>query len=78
MLFGVFLALNKTVERLAARGMKLDDFNYTSKDIADEIYSAMNSTSFLGVSVSLWLYILKFNIVDIILIENMHSSLIFA
>lgn len=38
------------MERLAGRGRSLKDFTYTDKEIADEIYSAMNSTQFLGVS----------------------------
>lgn len=50
--WSVALAFNKTMERLKAKGRSLKDFTYTDKDIADEIYAAMNSTQFLGVSVS--------------------------
>lgn len=50
--WSVALAFNKTMERLKERGRSLKDFTYTDKDIADEIYAAMNSTQFLGVSVS--------------------------
>ncbi|XP_055388221.1 gamma-aminobutyric acid type B receptor subunit 1 [Condylostylus longicornis] len=48
--WSVALAFNKTMERLSARKRFLKDFTYTDKDIADEIYAAMNSTQFLGVS----------------------------
>nr|KAG5700492.1 hypothetical protein BaRGS_013979 [Batillaria attramentaria] len=41
-------ALNKTANRLAEKGMKLEDFDYYNEEIAQEIYSAMNSTKFLG------------------------------
>lgn len=46
------LALNKTMVSLRKRNMKLDDFTYSNAIIADEIYSAMENTRFLGVSVS--------------------------
>ena len=32
--------------------MRLEDFDYYNEEIAQEIYSAMNSTKFLGISVS--------------------------
>ncbi|XP_021367272.1 gamma-aminobutyric acid type B receptor subunit 1-like [Mizuhopecten yessoensis] len=44
------LALNRTSMRLSKHNKKLEDFNYYSEDIRREIYSAMNDTSFLGVS----------------------------
>ena len=52
--WSVALAFNRTMERLARKDKKrsLKDFTYTDGDIAGEIYAAMNSTSFLGVSVS--------------------------
>lgn len=50
--WSVALAFNKTMDRLKQRKKSLRDFTYTDKDIADEIYAAMNSTQFLGVSVS--------------------------
>lgn len=52
--WSVALAFNKTMERLKLKkkGRSLKDFTYTDRDIADEIYAAMNSTQFLGVSVS--------------------------
>lgn len=40
------------MERLKQRQKSLRDFTYTDKEIADEIYAAMNSTQFLGISVS--------------------------
>lgn len=42
------------MESLARKDKKrsLKDFTYTDAEIAGEIYAAMNSTSFLGVSVS--------------------------
>ncbi|XP_067621174.1 gamma-aminobutyric acid type B receptor subunit 1 isoform X2 [Eurosta solidaginis] len=48
--WSVALAFNKTMERLKHRQKSLRDFTYTDKEIADEIYAAMNSTQFLGVS----------------------------
>ena len=45
------LALNRTMHRLAERGRSLDDFTYNDAVSAGEIYSAMNATQFLGVSV---------------------------
>ena len=30
--------------------MKLEDFDYNNEEITDAIYSAMNSTKFLGIS----------------------------
>uniref|UniRef100_A0A8C7Y9X7 Gamma-aminobutyric acid (GABA) B receptor, 1b n=1 Tax=Oryzias sinensis TaxID=183150 RepID=A0A8C7Y9X7_9TELE len=44
------LALNKTVGPLKARGYRLEDFNYNNRDITSEIYRAMNTSSFEGVS----------------------------
>lgn len=51
--WSVALAFNKTMERLKAKDKprSLKDFTYTDREIADEIYAAMNSTQFLGVSV---------------------------
>lgn len=46
------LALNKTVGPLKAKGHRLEDFNYNNRDITSEIYRAMNTSSFEGVSVS--------------------------
>lgn len=46
------LALNKTVAPLKARGRRLEDFNYNNHDITSEIYRALNTSSFEGVSVS--------------------------
>ncbi|KAJ3598170.1 hypothetical protein NHX12_001683 [Muraenolepis orangiensis] len=44
------LALNKTVAPLKAKGRRLEDFNYNNHDITAEIYRALNSSSFEGVS----------------------------
>lgn len=46
------LALNKTVGPLKAKGHRLEDFNYNNRHITSEIYRAMNTSSFEGVSVS--------------------------
>lgn len=46
------LALNKTVGPLKAKGYQLEDFNYNNKDITAEIYRALNTSSFEGISVS--------------------------
>ena len=54
--WSVALAFNRTMERLKGRKSSLKDFTYTDKTIADEIYAAMNSTQFLGVSVRIRLY----------------------
>lgn len=56
--WSVALAFNKTMERLKrkGKGRSLKDFTYTDRDIADEIYAAMNSTQFLGVSVSFFFF----------------------
>ncbi|KAK9306348.1 hypothetical protein QLX08_003030 [Tetragonisca angustula] len=48
--WSVALAFNKTMEKLSKQGKSLKNFTYTDKEIADEIYSAINSTQFLGVS----------------------------
>ncbi|XP_044727879.1 gamma-aminobutyric acid type B receptor subunit 1 isoform X1 [Chrysoperla carnea] len=48
--WSVALAFNKTMERLQKQGRSLKNFTYTDKETADEIYSAINSTQFLGVS----------------------------
>lgn len=39
------------MERLSKMGNSLKNFTYENKEIADEIYAAVNSTQFLGVSV---------------------------
>lgn len=46
------LALNKTVAPLRAKGWALEHFNYNNKEITAEIYRALNTSSFEGVSVS--------------------------
>ncbi|CAD6241162.1 GSCOCG00009184001-RA-CDS [Cotesia congregata] len=48
--WSVALAFNKTMDKLSKSGKSLKNFTYTDKEIADEIYSAINSTQFLGVS----------------------------
>jgi len=40
---------------LEKQGKSITSFNYNNKEIADYIYSAINSTQFLGISVSLFL-----------------------
>ncbi|XP_066967377.1 gamma-aminobutyric acid type B receptor subunit 1 isoform X3 [Macrobrachium rosenbergii] len=49
-IWSVALALNKTMETLKAIGRSIEEFTYTNKFIADELYKAMNATQFLGVS----------------------------
>uniref|UniRef100_A0A672KWU2 Gamma-aminobutyric acid type B receptor subunit 1-like n=1 Tax=Sinocyclocheilus grahami TaxID=75366 RepID=A0A672KWU2_SINGR len=44
------LALNKTVAPLRAKSWALEDFNYNNKEITAEIYRALNTSSFEGVS----------------------------
>ncbi|XP_065346154.1 gamma-aminobutyric acid type B receptor subunit 1 isoform X2 [Cloeon dipterum] len=48
--WAVALAFNKTMEKLDRVGKSLKNFTYTDKETADDIYSAINSTQFLGVS----------------------------
>ncbi|XP_012146878.1 gamma-aminobutyric acid type B receptor subunit 1 isoform X2 [Megachile rotundata] len=48
--WSVALAFNKTMEKLSKQGKSLKNFTYVDKEIAYEIYSAINSTQFLGVS----------------------------
>lgn len=56
--WSVALAFNKTMEQLKRKAKRrtLKDFTYTDADTAGEIYAAMNSTSFLGVSVCISLF----------------------
>lgn len=51
-IWALALALNKTVAPLKARGRRLEDFNYNNHDITSEIYRALNTSLFEGVSVS--------------------------
>ncbi|XP_023665622.1 gamma-aminobutyric acid type B receptor subunit 1 isoform X1 [Paramormyrops kingsleyae] len=44
------LALNKTVAPLKAKGWRLEDFNYNNREITAEIYRALNTSFFEGVS----------------------------
>lgn len=47
----VSTAFNKTMSILEKQGKSITSFNYNNKEIADHIYSAINSTQFLGISV---------------------------
>ncbi|GFY57616.1 gamma-aminobutyric acid type B receptor subunit 1 [Trichonephila inaurata madagascariensis] len=49
-IWAIALALNKTINQLKLHNKSIEDFSYTNDDIAKQIYSAMNSTQFLGVS----------------------------
>lgn len=49
-IWAIALALNKTINTLREYSMSIEDFTYTNRKIADEIWSAMNATQFLGVS----------------------------
>nr|XP_046272894.1 gamma-aminobutyric acid type B receptor subunit 1 [Scatophagus argus] len=44
------LALNKTVGPLKVKGHQLQDFNYNNREITAEIYRALNTSSFEGIS----------------------------
>ncbi|KAJ8680838.1 hypothetical protein QAD02_016625 [Eretmocerus hayati] len=48
--WSVALAFNKTMDKLSSRGKSLKNFTYNDKEMADEIYSAVNSTQFTGIS----------------------------
>lgn len=50
-IWALALALNKTSTELLKKGLRLEDFNYNNKNITDEIYRALNSSAFEGVSV---------------------------
>ena len=39
--------------RLERRGKSLEDFDYSNEELMKEIYMAMNTTDFVGVSVRL-------------------------
>ncbi|NWX94538.1 GABR1 protein, partial [Nothoprocta pentlandii] len=49
-IWALALALNKTSAELLKKGLRLEDFNYNNKNITDEIYRALNSSAFEGVS----------------------------
>ncbi|CAN8002636.1 unnamed protein product, partial [Ixodes hexagonus] len=49
-IWAIALALNKTISTLKENSMSIEDFTYTNKKIADEIWLAMAATEFLGVS----------------------------
>uniref|UniRef100_A0A672U3I1 Receptor ligand binding region domain-containing protein n=1 Tax=Strigops habroptila TaxID=2489341 RepID=A0A672U3I1_STRHB len=49
-IWALALALNKTSTELMKKGLRLEDFNYNNKNITDEIYRALNSSAFEGVS----------------------------
>lgn len=48
------IAFNKTMSILEKQGKSITSFNYNNKEVADHIYSAINSTQFLGISVSIY------------------------
>ncbi|XP_016847283.1 gamma-aminobutyric acid type B receptor subunit 1 [Anolis carolinensis] len=49
-IWALALALNKTSAELVKKGLRLEDFNYNNRTITDEIYRALNSSAFEGVS----------------------------
>ncbi|XP_027244505.1 gamma-aminobutyric acid type B receptor subunit 1 isoform X7 [Cricetulus griseus] len=51
-IWALALALNKTSGGGGRSGVRLEDFNYNNQTITDQIYRAMNSSSFEGVSVA--------------------------
>lgn len=54
------------MHRLAERGRSLDDFTYNDAVSAGEIYSAMNATQFLGVSVLDFFLLVSFNLLKLL------------
>lgn len=74
--WSVALAFNKTMQRLTEQnsGKNLKDFTYTDKEIANAIYAAMNSTQFLGVSVSRTLHTAYNYRLDLLLSKILFSS----
>lgn len=51
------------MDKLKYSKKSLKNFTYTDKETADDIYSSINSTQFLGVSVGLVCWILKILII---------------
>nr|QCI31489.1 gamma-aminobutyric acid type B receptor subunit [Grandidierella japonica] len=49
-IWSMAVALNVTMEKLSEKNQSIHSFTYSNKEIADEIYNAMNATSFMGVS----------------------------
>uniref|UniRef100_A0A8B9FQ78 Receptor ligand binding region domain-containing protein n=1 Tax=Amazona collaria TaxID=241587 RepID=A0A8B9FQ78_9PSIT len=49
-IWALALALNRTSAELHKRGLRLEDFNYNNRNITEEIYRALNSSAFEGVS----------------------------
>ncbi|XP_042308292.1 gamma-aminobutyric acid type B receptor subunit 1 [Sceloporus undulatus] len=49
-IWALALALNKTSTELVKKGLRLEDFNYNNRTITDEIYRALNSSAFEGIS----------------------------
>ncbi|XP_038063944.1 gamma-aminobutyric acid type B receptor subunit 1-like [Patiria miniata] len=49
-IWSIALALNQTANRLADRGLKLENYTYGNLEIADEIFNALNTTNFPGLS----------------------------
>uniref|UniRef100_A0A061QLL2 Gamma-aminobutyric acid type B receptor subunit 2 n=1 Tax=Cupiennius salei TaxID=6928 RepID=A0A061QLL2_CUPSA len=49
-IWAIALALNKTINQLREINASIEDFTYDNQYIAQQIYSAMNTTQFLGVS----------------------------
>ncbi|KAH0630356.1 hypothetical protein JD844_013308, partial [Phrynosoma platyrhinos] len=49
-IWALALALNKTSAELVKKGLRLEDFNYNNRTITDEIYRALNSSAFEGIS----------------------------
>ncbi|XP_072017779.1 gamma-aminobutyric acid type B receptor subunit 1-like [Amphiura filiformis] len=49
-IWAVALALNKTMNKLAPFGIQLENYTYGNEEIANEIYMALNSSNFPGLS----------------------------
>ncbi|XP_035222083.1 gamma-aminobutyric acid type B receptor subunit 1-like isoform X2 [Stegodyphus dumicola] len=49
-IWAIALALNETINKLKTVNKSIEDFTYEDEYIAQQIYSAMNTTQFLGVS----------------------------
>ena len=51
-IWALSLALNKTIQKLEARGETLEDYNYENKGIAELILGEFGALNFDGLSVS--------------------------
>ncbi|GIX78227.1 gamma-aminobutyric acid type B receptor subunit 1 [Caerostris extrusa] len=49
-IWAIALAFNKTISQLKTHNQTIEEFNYSNNQVSKQLYMAMNSTQFLGVS----------------------------